>query len=104
MQNLDNEALYTNIINNIFQYNKEIEMDDETEFFPLLKVLINSMIEKIDNKIERERLNNRLLEISKGKYTEIWLEQAETDLGNGFNEEEEIIEAKKQFKKIFENI
>ena len=104
MQNLDIEALYTNIINNIFQYNIEIEMDDETEFFPILKVLINSMIEKIDNKIERERLNNRLLENSKDKYTEIWLEQAETDLGNGFNEEEEIIEAKKQFKKIFENI
>jgi len=89
------ESLCKNIINSIFRYYHENQMDDKTEFFPLLKTLIESMINSNGN--EKEKRRNNLIEYCMNNYIEIWLDQAETDCKNGFNKEEEIENAKKQF-------
>jgi len=97
MPNNEMETFCVNIFKNLFKYNQKIQMDDKTEFFPILKVLIESMIENIDNEKEKEMRKDRLIEYCKRNYINIWLEQAEEDCKNGFNKEVEIKNANNQF-------
>ena len=62
------------IIGNFFDYTKENHLDDETEFFPAIKVVISGVVEAYqNNKDKKEKIKNELEEYTKEQYINMWI-------------------------------
>ena len=67
------------IIRRLFDYYKDVELDDETEFFPILKIIISSIMDTFKNDFQRQNIEKELKEYSKQLYISLWLQHADED-------------------------
>lgn len=58
----------------------EIEViDDRTEYFPTVKVIINGIVETLESNKEKENIQSIFVDYVKGKYISLWLKHAAED-------------------------
>ncbi len=91
------------VIKNFFDYYEEVGLDDENEFFPILKVIISAITDSQENKIKKEELEKQLIDYAKGIYISLWLMHAEEN-DEEFDLDLEQEEAAKNFENIYENV
>ena len=81
-------------------YAKQNSLDDESEYFPTIKVIIKGIIESFEGpKSEKDSLECTLIEYMRQKYVADWIEYAKEDDENP-NLEKETKDALKQFNKL----
>jgi len=88
------------IIKKLFDYYEDVGLDDETEFFPILKIIILGTADSFKNGSQKKEIEQELVEYSKQLYVSLWLLHAEED------EEEIDVECEKaqantNFEKIY---
>lgn len=87
------------IIKNFFDYYENNSLDDESEFFPILKIIIWGIIDTCGTSKEKQYLENRLKDYAKQLYVSLWIIHAEED-----EEEVDIEYEKKEAIRNFEEI
>jgi hypothetical protein len=65
------------IIKRFFDYYEDVRLDDETEFFPIFKVIIWGAVDSFKKDSQRRTIEKELKEYSKQLYISLWLLQAE---------------------------
>ena len=91
------------IIKRLFEYNETNHLDDKTEFFPVLKIIILGTNDTCKTSEERNEVEKQMKEYAKQRYTALWISQAEDD-EEEFDEGNEKREALKNFNKIYKNV
>ncbi len=66
------------IIKRFFNYYENETLDDENEFFPVLKIIINGIVNAFKDD-SRTLIEKELKEYSKELYLSLWLRHAEED-------------------------
>lgn len=87
------------IIRRFFDYYENLGLDDETEFFPILKIIIWGVVDSFKNDSQRLSIEKELKEYSKELYISSWLLHAEED-----EEEIDVEYERKAAIRQFENI
>ena len=87
------------IIKRFFDYYEDVGLDDETEFFPILKIIIWGAVDNFKNDSQRLNIEKELKEYSKQLYISLWLLHAEED-----EEEIDVEYERKGAIRQFENI
>jgi hypothetical protein len=87
------------IIKRFFDYYEDVRLDDENEFFPILKIIIWGAVDCFKNDPQRRNIEKELKEYSKQLYTSLWLLQAEE-----YEEEIDVEYEQKAAISQFENI
>jgi len=85
------------IIRKFYKYTEENHLDDETQFFPSIKVIITGVIEAYNNKDKKEKIKNELEQYTKEQYIKIWIRQSKRN-----RESVDVEEVKKEAKSAFE--
>ncbi len=91
------------IIKKFVDYYKAVELDDETEFFPILKVIISGIVDSLENKSEKMEIEKQLKEFAKQLYIDLWLTYAKEDKPD-IDIEFEGKEAIKTFERLYRKI
>ena len=92
----------TTILEKYIAHAHKNSLDDESEYFPVLKIIIRGVVESYngsDN--DRKIIGHTLVEFVKQDYINIWIKNAKKDEDN-HDIKEETKDAQKQFK-IFYN-
>jgi len=92
------------IIKRLYEYNKINTLDDETEFFPMLKLMIRGITDTIYDSKEKKNIEEKLKEFSKQLYVSMWLSHAEEDEEDEIDIAYEKKEAIEAFDSIYKNI
>jgi len=87
------------IIRRFFDYYEDVGLDDETEFFPILKIIIWGVVDSSKNDSRSLDIEKELKEYSKQLYISLWILHAEED-----EEEIDIEYERKAAIRQFENI
>jgi hypothetical protein len=99
---VDVDIVRKNVIDGIFKYYIQNNLDDESDFFPVLKNIIKSM--SLDTCDIDKKIESYLIEMSRQKYIDIWIDQAKEESSkNIINIQNEKNEALKVFNKYFVN-
>jgi mevalonate pyrophosphate decarboxylase len=95
------QTIGISVVNHFFDYYKRVFMDDETEFFPVLKTIINGVVNAC--KENKKEIQNELEQHAKKLYCDLWLSHAKEDEENVdiISEKEDAIET---FNKIYKNL
>jgi len=88
------------IIKKFVDYYEAVELDDETEFLPILKVIISGIVDSLKNRSEKMKIEKQLKEFAKQLYIDLWLAQAKEDEPD-IDIEFERKEAIKTFEKLY---
>ena len=88
------------IIKKFFDYCGDESLDDETEFFPVLKIIIAGIVESLKKGSQKKVLKKELKEYSKQLYVSFWLFNTEEDEGD-IDTECEKAEAICNFEKLY---
>ncbi len=91
------------IIKKFVDYYKAVGLDDETEFFPILKVIISGIVDSLENKSEKMEIEKQLKEFAKQLYIDLWLTYAKEDKPD-IDIEFEGKEAIKTFERLYRKI
>ena len=67
------------IIKRFFDYYEDVGLDDETEFFPILKIIISGVVEALKDDSRSQNIEKELKEYSKQLYVSLWILHAEED-------------------------
>jgi len=67
------------IIKRFFNYYENESLDDENEFFPVLKIIISGIVDAFKNDSRSLIIEKELKEYSKQIYISLWLRHAEED-------------------------
>lgn len=67
------------IIKRFFDYYKDVGLDNEAEFFPILKIIILGVADSFKNGVQNIEVEKKLKEYSKQLYISLWLLHAEED-------------------------
>lgn len=71
------------LLKSFSEYADEMSLDDEDEYFPILKIVINDLSKTYNGtKSEKDEINEILLSFTKNLYINYWLEQAIEDEDN----------------------
>lgn len=87
------------------QYSKYAEtevIDDEAEYFPTVKVIIEGIIETLESRQEKENINSALMDHVKQHYVSLWLKHATEDEENP-DLDYERKRASKEFDRLYLN-
>ena len=79
-------------------YADKVTLDDESEYFPILKVLITSIADT--DKENRGKIKAELIAFTKKKYIAAWIKNAKEDCGNCIDIKQEEKEAIKLFDSL----
>jgi hypothetical protein len=91
------------IIAKYYDYYEDEGLDDEAEFFPVLKIVIRGTASCIKNDSQRQFIENELKEYSKQLYVDLWLLHAEED-EEEMDGEYERKAAMKEFESIYRQV
>ena len=86
------------VLRELFEYNESALMDDEAEFFPLLKTIINGVIATLDNPTEKGNVKHCLTAFVRDEYIKTWIQNAKDD-----EDEPDIKQETKEAAKYFDN-
>lgn len=76
-------------------------LDDESEYFPTLKIIIAGVVESYDEPAQnKESIKNELVDRAKQLYVDTWLKYAKED-GEDPDIEEETIDAIERFNELY---
>ncbi len=105
MKKNDEEAISIgkSIIKRFFEYYEAEGLDDETEFFPILKIIILSIADGFKNSSQNEEIEKELKNYSRKLYSYLWLLHARED-EEEIDEEYEQREAISNFEKIYREV
>jgi uridine kinase len=68
------------IINNFADYAEENFLDDETEYFPAVKIIIEGIVKSYDgSQKDKETLKKALTDPLKQRFIETWIKQAKEE-------------------------
>ena len=67
------------IIEKLFDYYENEELDDETEFFPILKIVISGTADSFKPGSQKQEIEQELIQYSQQLYASFWILQAEED-------------------------
>ena len=73
------QVIGISIIKRFFDYYEDVSLDDEDEFFPVLKIIILEVAHSFNNKVQAMEVEKELKEYSKQLYISLWLLHAEED-------------------------
>jgi len=73
------QVIGKSIIKRFFDYYEDVSLDDEDEFFPVLKIIILEVAHSFNNKVQAMEVEKELKEYSKQLYISLWLLHAEED-------------------------
>ncbi len=90
------------IISKLADYTNKVTLDDESEYFPILKIIINGVVETHKDSEEKETIRTELINYAKELYVSSWLRCAKEDEENP-NIEKETNDAIKQFNNIYDS-
>ncbi len=83
------------VLKELSEYNKKDSMDDENEYFPIIKVIIAGIVNSYNGpRSDKDRIGNELLDFIKQLYINMWLEYA--------NEEEDEPDIEQETKNAIE--
>jgi len=88
------------VVKKFFDYYKDASLDDETEFFPVLKVIISGVADSFENRSQKNEIERELMEYSKQLYVSFWLLQSEENEEH-MDAEHEKAEAVSNFEKLY---
>lgn len=96
-------AIGESIIRRFFDYYEDVGLDDETEFFPILKTIILGIADSFKNSSQKAEIQKELKEYSKQLYISLWLLHAEED-EEEIDVENEREEAIRKFEEIYRKV
>ena len=68
------------VLRKLSDYAQEITLDDENEYFPFLKIIIEGVANSYDgSKNDKDRINKSLIDFAKQLYIDTWLKYAIED-------------------------
>jgi len=67
------------IIEKLFNYYEDEGLDDETEFFPILKIIISGTADSFKLGSQKKEIEQELIQYSQQLYASFWILQAEED-------------------------
>jgi hypothetical protein len=70
------------ILNKYSEYAEEEVIDDEAEFFPTVKVIIDGIVGTLESSMEKEKVESILIDHVKQHYVSLWLKHATEDEEN----------------------
>jgi len=88
------------VLRNLFEYYELNSLDDEAEYFPLLKTIITGVIAPLDNPKEKENVKKQLTDFAKDEYIKTWIQNIDEDEDE---DEPDINKATKEAAKYFDN-
>ncbi len=91
------------IINRFFDYYEGVGLDDETEFFPILKIIILGISDNRRGDSQQIEIEKELKNYSRKLYISLWLLHAKED-EEEIDEEYEQREALSNFEKIYRKV
>lgn len=91
------------IIDRAFRYYEIQHLDDETEFFPFLKVIILGILDSVEDEIQKKELKDNFKDYARELYVSLWLKHAEED-EEDINPSEEKKAAIKEFERIYRKV
>ena len=91
------------IIKRFFDYYEDVGLDDETEFFPILKIIISGVVEALKDDSRSQNIEKELKEYSKQLYVSLWILHAEED-EEEIDVEHERKAAIRQFDEIYKKV
>jgi len=105
MKNNNNEAVAIgkSIIKKFFDYYEDVSLDDETEFFPILKIIILGIADSFKNSSENVEIEKDLKEFSKELYISLWflhVEEDEVEIDIEYEREEAISKFEEIYRKV----
>jgi len=71
----------SSIVDRYFDYYERNTLDDETELFPILRIICTGAADTCTDGRERERALERLIDHAGKRYCDIWLRHAIADEG-----------------------
>ena len=67
------------ILNKYSEYAETEVIDDEAEYFPTMKVIIEGIIETVESSVEKEEIQSVLIDHVRQNYVSLWLKHATED-------------------------
>lgn len=89
------------IMDELFKFTETHTLDDRTEFFPLLRVVLTGAVNS-DPEHQKE-IHETVIEYCRDKYVKLWMKQAleNTSPDEGLDLQGEINDASKHFRKMW---
>ncbi len=91
------------IIKKLFDFGESQSLDDETEFFPILKVVISATVETCKSEFEKQEMERHLMEYAQQIYKSLWIKHAR-EVEDDIDEVHEVEEAINYFNKLYQSI
>ncbi len=87
------------VINSFFEYYEKTGLDDEKEFFPVLKIIILGIRDCLEDDEAKAAVENDLREYSKKLYSTLWVMNVNEDDEIDINQEQK--EANITFEELY---
>ena len=90
------------VIEELFEYTERNSLDDQSEFFPILKTCIKAVAKECQDEEQRVHLEKQLKQYARSQYCNLWLYYAK-ESEEKVSIEQEKNEANHMFEKFYEN-